>query len=174
MEMPGVARGDATLRVVRFDLARLEVIGDPVTLSEAVFSGLRGEASFAVSRNGTLVYVPSDPTGPQGARMSLVWVKRDGREEPIAAPARAYMYPRISPDGTRVALDARDQESDIWIWDITRQTLTRTTADPGADRAPVWTPDGKRVLFSSQRVGVTGGGNIFWQLADGTGTAEFW
>jgi len=71
-----------------------------------------------------------------------------------------------------VALDVRDQENDIWIWDLMRHTLTRLTFDPGLDRAPVWTPDGRRVIFSSQQGGVAGGGNLFWRLADGTGTAE--
>jgi protein kinase-like protein/WD40 repeat protein len=65
-----------------------------------------------------------------------------------------------------------DQESDIWIWDFKRQTLQRLTFDPGFDRAPVWTPDGRRVIFSSQRGGITNGGNLFWQAFDGTGTVE--
>jgi serine/threonine-protein kinase len=161
-----------TLSVIRFDLARLEAVGDPIALTEAIATGARGEASFAISPNGTLVYVPGDANGPQGGRLSLVWVDRQGREEPIDAPPRAYMYPRISPDGARVALDVRDQENDIWIWDLKQKTFDRLTVNPGADRAPVWTPDGKRILFSSQRAGVTGGGNIFWQSADATGTAE--
>ena len=86
--------------------------------------------------------------GGRRADRSLVWVDRRGQEEPIkAAPPRAYVYPRISPDGTRVALDIRDQENDIWIWDLARQTLTRLTNAPGQDRNPVWTPDGQRLIF---------------------------
>ena len=97
------------------------------------------------------------------------WVDRNGREEAIAAPPRAYLYPRISPDGTQLALDARDQESDIWIWNLARRTLTRLTFDSGIDRYPMWMPDGRRVVFSSQRAGPS---NVFWQSADGTGAAE--
>ena len=78
--------------------------------------------------NGTLVYVPRSAT--VSAQRSLVWVDRKGREEPLAAPPRAYTYPRIVPDGTRVAIDTRDQQQDIWIWDIARQTLTRLTFNP--------------------------------------------
>jgi serine/threonine-protein kinase len=78
----------------------------------------------------------------------------------------------VSPDGTRLALDVRDQENDIWIWDLKRQTMQRLTFDPGLDRSPLWTPDGRRVIFSSQRGGITNGGNLFWQAADGTGTVE--
>ena len=54
-----------------------------------------------------------------------------GREEPIEVPPRAYTYARLSPDGTRVALDIRDQQNDIWIWDLARETLQRLTFDPG-------------------------------------------
>lgn len=161
-----------SLRAVRFDLKALEVLSDAVPVVEQVMTVVSGEAQFTVSRTGTLVYVPGSVGGLQGPQLSLVWVNRQGREEPINAPPRAYMYPRLSPDGARVALDIRDQENDIWVWDLTRQTLTRLTFDPGLDRAPVWTPDGRRVIFSSQRGGVVGGGNVFWQLADGTGTVE--
>ena len=75
--------------------------------------------------------------GGIGAPLSLVWVDRMGREEPLTTPTRSYQYARIAPDGTRVALDIRDQERDIWIWDFARQTLTRFTFDPGLDAYPV-------------------------------------
>ena len=71
----------------------------------------------------------------------------------LAAPPRAYVYPRLSPDGTRVVLDARDEEDDLWVWDLTRETLTRLTFAAAADRFGVWTPDGQRVVFTSWRDG---------------------
>ena len=80
------------------------------------------------------------------------------------------MYPRLSPDGTQVALDVRDQENDIWIWDLARETLRRLTFDSGTDSYPAWTPDGERVAFNSSRAG--GARNLFWKAADGTGTVE--
>ena len=98
-----------------------------------------------------------------------MWVDRQGRETPIPAPPRAYVYPRLSPDGTRVAVSATDQEYDIWVWDLGRTTLTRVTFDPGFDAYPVWTPDGRRLIFSSERAGAR---NLFWQAADGTGAVE--
>ena len=73
---------------------------------------------------------------------TLVWVDRAGHEDPINVPARGYTYARLSPDGTRVALDVRDEQNDIWIWDLARQTLQQLTNDPGSNRSPVWTPDG--------------------------------
>ena len=98
-----------------------------------------------------------------------MWVDRNGHEEPIKAPPRAYVYPRLSPDGTRVALDIRDQQNDIWIWDLARQTLQRLTNDPGPNRLPVWTPDGTRVAFTAERDGVE---SVYWQAFDGSGTME--
>jgi Tol biopolymer transport system component len=75
-------------------------------------------------------------------RRTLVWVDRQGREEPLGVPPRAYGDPRLSPDGTQVAVGAIEQEVDIWLWDLARPTLTRLTVDPAVDLWPVWTPDG--------------------------------
>ncbi len=69
----------------------------------------------------------------------------------------------------RIALDVRDQDIDIWIWDTPKQTLSRFTFDPGLDENAVWTPDGKRIAYSSFRAGTAG---VYWQAADGTGVAE--
>ena len=91
-----------TLRAVRFDPARLEVLGDPVTVVEQVMIKPTGAANYAVSRQGTLFYVPGGVSVQMSPR-SLVWVDRKGHEEPINAPLRAYGSPRISPDGTRAA-----------------------------------------------------------------------
>jgi len=92
-----------------------------------------------------------------------------GRDVAIKAPPRAYVAARLAPDGTRIALDIRDQESDIWVWDLARETLTRLTFDPTVDRYPVWTPDSQRVIFSSDRAGPS---NLYWQAADNTGMVE--
>jgi serine/threonine-protein kinase len=111
-------------------------------------------------------------TGPSGTipPRTLFWVDRQGRQTAINVPPRAYTYARLSPDGTRVALDARDQQNDIWIWDLARETLQRLTTDPGLNRIPVWSLDGKRVAYSAERDGQPEG--IYWQAADGSGTVE--
>ena len=158
---------DGTLLAVPFDLDRLEVTGEPVPVLEGVMTDPSGAVEFTLSADGSLVYVAGEPQG--GPLRSLVWVDRQGKEEPLRAPPRAYNYPRISPDGTRVALDLRDQEEDIWIWDLTRETLTRLTFDPDQDYYPVWTPDSQRVAFSSAREGQR---NLFWKAAEGTGSVE--
>jgi eukaryotic-like serine/threonine-protein kinase len=158
-----------SLRAVRFDLAKLEVLGDPVPVVEQVMTASTGAANFSVARNGTLVYVTGGAGTQNSGTRSLVWVTRQGREEPIAAPARTYLCPSLSPDGTRVALAINDQERDIWTWDFARQTLTRLTFDPGRDWYPGWTPNGRRIVFISARTGVP---NLFSRLADGSGTDE--
>jgi Tol biopolymer transport system component len=122
---------------------------------------------FDLSDAGLLVYTPVEATRPE---RTLVWVDRQGREEAIpGVPRREYVYPRLSPDGTKVALDTRDQDEDIHIWDLDRSVLTNVTLDRELDRSPVWTPKGDRIAFSSSRVVPAG---VFWQPADGTGTPE--
>ena len=99
-----------------------------------------------------------------------MWVDRAGSEEPLASPLLAYQRPRVSPNGTRVAVDVADSEGvDIWIHDLARGTETRLTTDPANDRAPLWTLDGERVVFSSGREGQEA---LFWKLADTPGDAE--
>jgi eukaryotic-like serine/threonine-protein kinase len=162
-----------TLLAVPFDLAMLAVTGAAVPLVDDVAQqGVT--AHFAISREGALVYVPSDAIGgSRQAQRTLVWVDRQGREDPIKAPPRAYFYPRVSPDGTRVALDVRDQEGDIWIWDVVRETLTRLTVEPTFEQYGVWTPDGKTIIYASSKVGSpTAPRNLFRRPADGTGVAE--
>jgi serine/threonine-protein kinase len=98
-----------TLRAVAFDLGRLQVVGTPMPVLEQVVTTGEGAVDVAVAANGMLVYVPGRVAA--GAVRSLVWVDRMGREEPLAAPVRAYQYPRLSPDGTRVALDIRSRRA---------------------------------------------------------------
>ena len=155
------------LWAVGFDLGSLQTTGTASPVVSGVVTLPTGTAEFDIARNGTLVYVTG---GTEAAPRTLVWVDRHGQEEMIAAPARPYVATRLSPDGLRVALEIEDQDHDIWVWDLTRKTLTRVTTDPGSDRSPVWMPDGHRLLFSSQAGSALG--SLFWQAADGTGTAE--
>jgi Tol biopolymer transport system component len=105
----------------------------------------------------------------EGTPRALVWVDRQGHETPIPVPPRPYLLPGLSPDGTRFAVFANDQEHDLWLWDLGRPTLRRLTFAPGLDVVHVWTPDSQRVIFASERAGVR---NLFWQAADGTGAVE--
>jgi len=156
------------LMVVPFDLAALEVIGDSMQVVQGV-SQARYQVDYAISDNGTLIYVPSTSTG--SLDRTLVWVDRDGKEEPLAAEPQGYLSPRISPDGSRLAITVSESGGvDVWIYDLERETLTRLTFDPAADLFPVWTPDGQRIVFDSSRDGTVQ--NLFWKAADGTGQVE--
>jgi eukaryotic-like serine/threonine-protein kinase len=140
---------------VPFDVKRLELRGEPIQVASDVS---RGE--FAVSDEGTLAYLSG---GGEGLS-TLVWTDREGHEDPLDAPPRQYIYPRLSPDGTRIALDISDPpDRDIWIWDIGRHALQRFTVDPAANPIGVWSPDGTRIAFGSDRFGPT---QLYLQRAD--------
>ena len=164
-EQPGMGN----LMVVPFDLTALEVTGDSVPVVQQVRQDTPGWADYAISDNGTLIYVPSTSTA--GFYGTLVWVDREGQEEPFALEPQGYESPRISPDGSRLAITiAESVGNDVWIYDLERDILTRLTFDPATDHYPVWTPDGQRIVFDSGRVGASH--NLFWKAADGTGQAE--
>ena len=134
--------------------------------------GTTGAANYSASRRGDLVYVPGGVgTGSVGVqRRTLVWVDRKGGETAIDAPPRAYAVPRLSPDGTRIAVDVRDQANDIWIWTINQHALSLLNRDNAQDMSPNWTPDSKKVIWTSTRAG--GNPNLFSIAADGSGVPE--
>jgi serine/threonine-protein kinase len=155
-----------TLMAVPFDPTRLETTGAAVPVIEGVRTQpSSGEALFAISPTGFLVY---EAGGAATVNQSLVWVNRDGTEEPVDMPSRAYGAVRIAPDGKQVALEITDQERYISIWDFGRRSFTTLTSDNAT--APVWTNDGRRIAFTSYRAG--GAPNLYWQVADGTATPE--
>jgi eukaryotic-like serine/threonine-protein kinase len=156
-----------SLVAVPFDPKRLTAMGAAVPVLEGVLqSTLTGAAQYSFSAAGSLVYVPARVQATQGR---LAWVNRNGAEQPLAAPARAYVFPRLSPDGRRVAVAIAEQESQVWMYDLSRDTLTRFAFEGNTNGNPVWTPDGKRIAFESNREGPQ---NLFWQLADGSGGLE--
>jgi len=95
----------------------------------------------------------------------MVWVDRKGTAQPLPAPLRPYANPRLSPDDRLAAVTIGN---DIWVYDLSRDTLTRLTFE-GRNVASHWTPDGKRVWYSSNRQGAN---SLFWKLADGSGQEE--
>ena len=159
--------GDA-LWAVPFDLTRLAPTGAARMIVPQVLILPTDSAEFAVARDGTLVYVTGDVAA---VRRRLVWVDRQGRQEEIkAAPPRPYAAARLSPDGSRIAVQIDDGNKDIWVLDLARETLTQVTNHPGLDQWPLWTPDSRRLVFTSQADGRLG--SLFWQAADGSGIAE--
>ena len=160
---------DGTLRAVPFDLDRLVVTGDPIPVLEGVITHNSGATHFSVGRDGSLVYI----TGEAGrqAQRTLTWVDRNGEEEPIGLPPRAYNQPQLSPDGHRIAVDTPDGDNDVFLYDLDAQVEEQFTFAPDAlDQWPLWSPDGSRILFSSNRHG--GAPDLYVKPADGSGTAE--
>jgi hypothetical protein len=160
------ASGQA-LKAVAFDPVARQVRGEPVSLPDIDVATTpdNGAAEFAVSESGTLIFLT--PTESDELR-TLVWIDRQGREDPLPLAPGRINYPRVSPDGTRVALDIAGANRDVWIWNIERKSLTRLTDGPTEDLLPVWSPDGTRVFFGSNR---TGDFDIYSRAADGA-TAE--
>jgi eukaryotic-like serine/threonine-protein kinase len=155
------------LMAVPFDPQRLTATGAAVPVVEGVLQAtVSGVAQYNFSSTGSLVYIPG---GVQSAQSGLAWVSRNGTAQPLATPLSAYRGPRLSPDGSRVAVAIEGQESQTWLYDLSRETLTRLTFEGGANYNSVWTPDGKRIAFNSNKEGPV---NIFWQLADGSGGLE--
>ncbi len=144
---------------VGFDSDRLESIGLPVRVIDEVRLNLLGSSmTLGVSRTGSLAFM----SGRGGSQ--LVWVSRQGLEQPISKVERAYANPVLEPLGARRL--ATTWEGDVWIQDVMRATDTRLTSDATSGNSfPVWTPDGKRVIFRS----ITG---MYWVDAGGSGRQE--
>jgi serine/threonine-protein kinase len=156
-----------TLCAIAFDPVTLKTRGTAVPVVPDVAAIAGGDVDAVLADDGTLAYVRG--TGLGAEQRTLIWVDRQGRETAIAAPPRAYVYPRISPDGGRVVVYGAEPMFDLWVWDVVRLTLTRLTFNRGLDTYPVWTPDGRRLLFASDRDGAR---NLYAQAADGTGAVE--
>ncbi|HYV29550.1 MAG TPA: protein kinase, partial [Candidatus Binatia bacterium] len=157
------ARG---LLAVPFDLKRLEVTGAPVSILEGVSMSSTGAAQFSFSGDGSLAYV----SGGLGiGERTLLWVDRKGAAQPIPAPSRGYISPRLSPDGQRLAVGIQTTtHSGVWLYDLARGTLTRL-AETALVPFPFWTPDGKGLTVNLAQQGPL---NLFWMAADGGAVVE--
>ena len=155
--------GAATLLAAPFDAERLELTGAPVPVVPEA-------GSSAWAADGTLLYAPSTGGRIEEGDRALVWLDRAGNEEPIPAPPRVYGAPRLSPAGDRIALDvaADDGSSDIFIHDLAREASNRLTFE-GWNVNPLWSRDGRRVLFTSLR---PDGFGLSRKAANGTGQVE--
>lgn len=156
---------DGTLRGVPFDVSRLEVTGNPVELVEGVM--VKGdEATFGVSDDGRLVYIPEvgNGAGPQSA--PLVWVARNGTVESVATiPALRYRNPTLSPDGQQLLIHA---DGNFRIYELATGRDSRVTTDGLASGFGTWSPTGAEVAYTSAR-GESGEENVWVQRADGSG-----
>jgi len=147
-----------------FDLVKLELFGDanPI-VGKVEFSGDKSRGVFSISNNGILTYqVPGNNAG------MLSLCDRTGRKLGDVGGGRAMTNgARFSPDGTNIAFDSPDPESDltdIWLYDVTRTISTRVTFDPASEWQPIWSPDGKRMVYATERQGT----GLYMKNSDGT------
>jgi Tol biopolymer transport system component len=150
---------------VPFDPARPGATATPVRLLDNVVQSFDGAAQLGVSPSGTGVYIAGAFRSNQ---RRLVTVDRTGAATPFAAPPGAYVAPRLSPNGRQLLVTIEAAINDVWIHDITQGTLNQVTFDAAAN-VPVWTPDGKRASFSSNKEGAL---NLFWTEIFQHGPAE--
>ena len=134
-----------------FDLRRRELRGEPRPVLNRLDIAGTGVAHFAVSSDGTLIYVPRRE---EVRDRRLVWVDRQGKETLLPLEPRRYQRAALSPDGRRVALALTEEENtDIWLADVNGETLMRLSKEPTTETAPLWTPDGRAIVFRSDREG---------------------
>ncbi len=154
---------DGTLVGQPFDAAVLQLKDEAVPIAEGLlFNPANGRSAFAASNNGLLAF----RLGAEANHLSMIWVARNGTEQRLPAPPRNYVMPRVSPDGQHVAAGIEGSDSQVWIYDLGRETLTRLTFEGTGNIDPIWTPNGKRVVFKGNQ------NRLLWQPADGSGPAE--
>ena len=162
----GISSG--SLLAQAFDVNRLEARGDPQVVAEAISAnlGFYNFSSFTVAAGGVLVY---DSTF---LSTRLQWFDRSGKLLSTFGEAGRYGFPRISHDGSRIAFslyDAGINKDQIWIGDVARGTRTRLTSGPSENGTPVWSPDGARIAFRSDRKHQA---DIFVRATSGTAGEE--
>ncbi|HEY7543982.1 MAG TPA: hypothetical protein VID27_03825, partial [Blastocatellia bacterium] len=127
------------LMAATFDAQNLKLTSPVAPILDGVFS----LPNFRVAQNGTLVYLPDTVMKEN----SLVWVDREGQVSPLFATRANYRSPRLSPDGQHIAVQV---DSDIWVYEVESARGVRLTFE-GESQSPVWTPDGKQIIFASKR-----------------------
>ena len=159
---------EGTLVAQPFDPKARRLTGDAFPVAGRVSRSQTGGVIFSASESGLLAYHGGGDLGFS----QLIWYDRGGRQlETVGVPAE-ILRPRLSHDGTRVAVEISDRENgtrDIWIHDLSRRAQSRFTFDTTHDNGPIWSPDDSRILFSSARVKAAG---LFQKLATGAGSEE--
>jgi serine/threonine-protein kinase len=145
-----------TLFARPFDLDRMEATASAVPMLDGFGTSTTGSADFDVTNDGTAVYRTASGTG-----LTLQWVNAAGKVEPLITKPAIYGRPALSPQGDRVAIEvATSTSSDIWIYDPKRDNTSRLTFGNGTNVAPLWSPDGRYIVY--QEVG-----GMAWIRSDG-------
>lgn len=164
-----------SLFAVPFDPALLELTGGVIEVVENLQQAYQatnttddtGAGQFTLSETGTLIYT----VGPlfQTVERTLVWVDRHGRTAALPIPGGRYLFPRLSPDGKRIAVHLEGLNDDVWVIDLERASMSRLTDEKGTDGYQTWTADGSALTFKSEKLGSPG---IYTIPADRSGPAE--
>ena len=168
---------DGSIWAVPFDESSLKIVGEEVPVITGVETWAdRGISNYDFSDYGRLVYLPGEQLTPGAARVSeanLVWINKDGTEEPIDLRPQSFSFPQISPDGNFLALTITEEgrpNSDIWVYDFLRKTLGKRTFTGVASRA-IWSRDGTHLFFRT--VDTSGIPNGIWSIpTSGTGSPK--
>jgi hypothetical protein len=167
---------DTTLMAVPFDVRTLRVTGGPVPVVEGVrrevfVGGNTSTANYGFTDTGMLVYVHGHTTRFPVVLRDLVLVDRQGTVQPVNVERRDYWRPRVSPDGTRIAVEVFDgRDRHIWIVHLETGVGTQLTFEASNNDFPVWTRDGQSIIFDSYR---KDGRGLYRKRVDGSADAEF-
>jgi serine/threonine-protein kinase len=147
------------LMAAPFDVAHRRITGSAVpALTDIEVNQTTGAAQASISRNGSLIYLPA------ASPVQIVSSDMHGTTQPLVQDVRTYTYPRLSPDGTKLAVAVTGAgQKDVWVVDLASGTASRVTADGSVNERPEWTPDGKRLLYRSSRMRRSA---IWWRAAD--------
>jgi Tol biopolymer transport system component len=160
---------EQTLMAQGFNADTLQLTGEAVPVAERVGRYQNsGHSNFSVSETGVLVYRGN----LSSADSQLVWFDRAGKQLGTVGTPAGYAAIRLSPDDKHVALQRLDKEkgtNDIWLIELTHGTPSRLTFDPAGNVFPIWSPDGSRIVFTSNREGVS---NFYQKLSSGAGNDE--
>jgi WD40-like Beta Propeller Repeat len=160
----------STLLAIRFDLRNLQVIGSATPVLEGVARGpalQTAAAHFSFSANGRMVHIPGNLDFTE---RNLVLIDSAGVQKPLNVPSGSYYRPRLSPNGKLLAVAKADGGgTDIWIYDLTGVAAPRRLTFEGRNVTPLWSRDGKRIVFASDR---NGSYALYWQRVDTSSTAE--
>src|SRR5262245_44035371 len=151
-----------------FDTERLEFTGEAFTIVDQVRYTTARRAVFSVSENGVLIH----QTGAAVTDLQLVWFDRYGKRLGMLGDPDFYRDADLSPDGKKVAVDIRDtrhDRQDIWLYDVAHGLKTRFTLDSVPGSVPLWSPDGSRIVYCSNRKGHF---NLYQKAANGDGAEE--